>query len=56
MQVLSWWRGPHEAIHANIFINQLLDYADKHAKVFVISPLSGLLRDQSLTFGVFPGQ
>ena len=25
-------------------------------KEFVISPLSGLLRDQSLTSGAFPGQ
>ena len=25
-------------------------------KVFVSSPLKGLLRDQLLTFGVFPGQ
>jgi hypothetical protein len=25
-------------------------------EVFVISPLSGLLRDQLLNFGMFPGQ
>ena len=48
--------GPHESNQTNRFRSQLFDYADKHAKGFVISLFKRLLRNQLLTFGVFPGQ
>ena len=34
---------PHEAIHANRFITQLLDYADKHAKSGCQQPAQGVV-------------
>ena len=47
---------PHESIHDKRFISQSLDYAEKNAKSVRNYPLSGQLRDQLLTFGVFPWQ
>ena len=41
-------RQPHEAIHANKFMSWII--LTNMPKVFAISPLSGLLRDQLRNF------